>query len=99
MMKIQQLMKQAQEMQSRLERDLASLVIESSAGGGMVAVKMNGKKQLLSVKIDPEVLSPEESNMVADLVLIAVNDASRRVDEAVQSNMGNLAAGLGGLLG
>ncbi len=98
-MKIQQLMKQAQEMQSRLERDLASLVIESSAGGGMVAVKMNGKKQLLSVKIDPEVLSPEESNMVADLVLIAVNDASRRVDEAVQSNMGNLAAGLGGLLG
>lgn len=98
-MKIQQLMKQAHEMQSRLERDLASLVIESSAGGGMVAVKMNGKKQLLSVKIDPEVLSPEESNMVADLVLIAVNDASRRVDEAVQSNMGNLAAGLGGLLG
>jgi len=98
-MKIQQLMKQAQEMQSRLERDLASLVIESSAGGGMVAVKMNGKKQLLSVKIDPEVLSPEESNMVADLVLVAVNDASRRVDEAVQSNMGNLAAGLGGLLG
>lgn len=98
-MKIQQLMKQAQEMQSRLERDLASLVIESSAGGGMVAVKMNGKKWLLSLKIDPEVLSPEESDMVADLVLVAVNDASRQVDEAVESSMGNLGAGLGGLLG
>ncbi len=98
-MKIQKLMKQAQEMQSRLEQDLARLVIESSAGGGMVAVKMDGKKRLLSLKIDPEVLSPEESDMVADLVLAAVNDASRQVDEAVQSRMGSLGAGLGGLLG
>ena len=98
-MKIQKLMKQAQEMQSRLEQDLANLVIVSSAGGGMVEVKMNGKKWLLSVKIDPEVLSPEESDMVADLVLVAINDASRQVDEAVQSSMGNLGAGLGGLLG
>ena len=98
-MKIQNLMKQAQEMQSRLERDLAALVVESSAGGGMVAVSMNGKKLLLSIKIDPEVLSPEESDMVADLVLAAVNDASRQVDEAVQSSMGGLGAGLGGLLG
>lgn len=98
-MKIQKLMKQAQEMQTRLEQDLANLVIESSAGGGMVAVKMNGKKQLLSVKIDPEVLSPGESDMVEDLVLAAINDAARQVDEAVQSSMGNLGAGLGGLLG
>ena len=98
-MKIQKLMKQAQEMQTRLEQDLANMVIESSAGGGMVAVKMNGKKQLLAVKIDPEVLSPEESDMVADLVLAAVNDAARQVDEAVQSSMGNLGAGLGGMLG
>lgn len=98
-MKIQKLMKQAQEMQSRLEQDLAKLVIESSAGGGMVKVKMNGKKKLLSVTIDPEVLTPEESGMVSDLVLAAVNDAARQVDEAVQSSMGNLGAGLGGLLG
>lgn len=98
-MKIQKLMKQAQEMQSRLEQDLANLVIESSAGGGMVKVKMNGKKQLLSVAIDPEVLSPEEAGMVADLVLAAVNDAARQVDEAVQSSMGSLGGGLGGLLG
>ncbi len=94
-MKIQKLMKQAQEMQARLEQDLASLVVESSAGGGMVRVKMSGKKQLLSVEIDPEVLSPEESKMVADLVVAAVNDAVRQVDEAVQ---GSLGAGLGGLL-
>ena len=98
-MKIQKLMKQAQEMQARLEQDLANLIIESSAGGGMVAVKMNGKKHLLAIKIDPEVLLPEESDMVADLVLAAVNDASRQVDEAVQGRIGNLGAGLGGLLG
>jgi DNA-binding YbaB/EbfC family protein len=98
-MKIQKLMKQAQEMQSRLEEDLGKMVIESSAGGGMVAVKMNGKKHLLSVSIEPEVLNPDDADMVADLVLAAVNDASRRVDEAVQSTMGNLGAGLGGLLG
>ena len=94
-MKIQKLMKQAQEMQSRLEKDLANMVVESSAGGGMVSVKMDGKKNLISVKIDPEVLTPDESDMVADLVLAAVNDASRRVDEAVQSSMGSL----GNLLG
>lgn len=98
-MKIQKLMKQAQEMQSRLEEDLAKLVIESSAGGGMVTVKMNGKKQLLSVAIDPEVLSPEEAGMVTDMIVAAVNDAARQVDEAVQASMGNLGAGLGGLLG
>ncbi len=96
-MKIQKLMKQAQEMQARLEQNLAALVIEASAGGGMVSVKMNGKKQLLSVVIDPEVLTPEESDMVSDLVLAAVNDAARQVDEAVQSSMGDLGAGLGGL--
>ncbi|MFQ5526240.1 MAG: YbaB/EbfC family nucleoid-associated protein [Thermoanaerobaculia bacterium] len=96
-MKIQKLMKQAQEMQARLEQNLATLVIEASAGGGMVSVKMNGKKQLLSVVIDPEVLAPEESDMVADLVVAAVNDASRQVDEAVRSSMGDLGAGLGGL--
>lgn len=97
-MKIQKLMKQAQEMQARLEKDLARLVVEASAGGGMVAVKMNGKKELLAVKIDPEVLAPEESDMVADLVVAAVNDAMRQVDEAVQSSMGDLGAGLSGML-
>ena len=96
-MKIQKLMKQAQEMQARLEQSLSSLVVEASAGGGMVAVKMNGKKQLLSVRIDPEVLTPEESDMVGDLVVAAVNDAARQVDQAVQSSMGELGAGLGGL--
>ena len=98
-MKMQKMMKQAREMQSRLEQDLANMVIEASAGGGMVQVKMNGKKQVLAVSIDPEVLSPEEAGMVSDLVLVAVNDAARQVDEAVQSKIGTLGAGLGGLLG
>lgn len=96
-MKIQKLMKQAQEMQARLEEDLAQLEIESSAGGGMVTVKMNGKKHLLSVQIDPEVLSSDEAEMLGDLVLAAVNDAGRKVDEAVQASVGGLGAGLPGL--
>lgn len=97
-MKIQKLMKQAQEMQARLEHDLANMVIESSAGGGMVVVTMNGKKQMLSLTIDPEVLAPDEADMVSDLVLAAVNDAVRQVDEAIQSSMGSLGAGLSGLV-
>ena len=96
-MKIQKLMKQAQEMQARLEEDLAKLVIESTSGGGMVTVKMNGKKQLLGVVIDPEVLSSEDADMLGDLMIAAVNDAGRQVDEAVQSSVGGLGAGLPGL--
>ncbi len=96
-MKIKQLMKQAQQMQAQLERELADLSIESSAGGGMVTVTMNGKKELLSVTIDPEVLSGDDADMLADLVLAAVNDATRKVDEAVQSSVGNLGGGLPGL--
>lgn len=90
-------MKQAQEMQARLEQDLATLEVESSSGGGMVKVGMNGKKELLSVTIDPEILGGDDAEMLGDLILAAVNDAARKVDEAVQSKMGSLGAGLPGL--
>ena len=99
-MKIQKLMRQAQEMQNRMQRELAELEVEASAGGGMVTVKMSGHKQLLAVTIDPEIVAANDPAMLADLVLVAVNDAARRVDEAMQARLGSLAGGLpGGLPG
>jgi DNA-binding YbaB/EbfC family protein len=81
-------------MQERLKRELDDLQIEASVGGGMVTVKMNGAKQVTAVTIDPEVLDPKDPAMVQDLVLAAVNEAGRRVDEAVQSKLGGMTGGL-----
>jgi hypothetical protein len=94
MSSMRQLMKQAQEMQERLQRELADTVVETSVGGGMVTVKMSGHKQLVSVKIDPEVIDPEDPSMLEDLVLAAVNQAAREVEEALQNKMGSMAASL-----
>ncbi len=96
-MNIQKLMRQAQEMQQRMQRELAELEVEASAGGGMVTVRMSGHKQLLAVKIDPEIVAANDPAMLADLVLVAVNDAARRVDEAMQSRLGSMTGGLPGL--
>ena len=94
-MNIQKLMKQAAQMQERMQRELAALEVEGSAGGGMVSVKMNGHKQLLAVTIEREVLEPPDPEMLQDLILAAVNDASRKVEEAMQEKVGSLAGGLG----
>lgn len=94
MSSIRTLMKQAQEMQDRLQREIREVVVETSVGGGMVSVKMSGQKQLLAVKIDREVLDPEDPSMVEDLVLAAVNEANRRVDEALKEKVGSMAAGM-----
>jgi nucleoid-associated protein EbfC len=91
---MQQIMKQVQQMQEQLQKQLDDLVVEASAGGGMVAVKMNGQKQLVGVQIDPEVFASRDAEMLQDLVLAAVNEAARRVDEQLASRMGNLASGL-----
>ncbi len=96
MSSIRQLMKQAQEMQERLQRELAELVVEASVGGGMVTVQMSGHKLLESVKIDPEVIDPEDPAMLEDLVVAAVNEAARKVDETMQGKMGSMAASLPG---
>lgn len=93
MTNIRQLMKQAEEMQERMRRELADLVVEASVGGGMVTVQMSGHKQLVGVKIDPEVLDPEDPALVEDLVLAAVNEAGRKVDESLQERLGALAGG------
>ncbi|HEX2251657.1 MAG TPA: YbaB/EbfC family nucleoid-associated protein [Thermoanaerobaculia bacterium] len=94
MSSIRQLMKQAQEMQDRLQRELAETVIEASVGGGMVTVKMTGHKQVLAVKVDPEALDREDPSMLEDLLVAAFNEATRRVDETLQGKVGSMAASM-----
>ena len=91
---IQEMMKQAQEMQERLQKQMAELRIEASAGGGMVNVTVNGAKQLQSLKIDPDVVSKDSVEMLQDLIVAAVNDAHRRVDQAMTEKMGGMLPGL-----
>mgnify|MGYP000468803276 CR=1 FL=1 len=90
---MQQMMKQAQQVQERLQEEIAKIRVEASAGGGMVTVKMDGQKRVLGVSIDPEVVSDLE--MLEDLVMAAFNEAARRVDEEAQQKVGGLLGGLG----
>jgi len=94
MSSIRQLMKQAQQMQEKLQRELAELVVETSVGGGLVTVRMSGHKQLVSVKLEPEVMDPEDPGMLEDLIVAAVNEAGRKVEETMQGRVGSLASGL-----
>jgi DNA-binding YbaB/EbfC family protein len=93
-MNIQAMMKQAQQMQERLKKQMSELRVEATAGGGMVTVVVNGSKQLLSLKIDPEVVVKEDVEMLQDLILAAINDAHRKVDEALANQMQGMMGGL-----
>src|SRR5471032_2180626 len=93
-MDIQKMMKQAQQMQEVLQRQMGELRIEATAGGGMVTVVVNGHKQLQSLTIDPEVVSKDDVGMLQDLVVAAVNDAHRKVDEALASQMSGMMGGM-----
>jgi DNA-binding YbaB/EbfC family protein len=93
-MNIQSMMKQAQEMQERLKRQMADMRVEATAGGGMVTVVVNGVKQLQSITIDPEVVSKEDVEMLQDLITAAVNDAGRKVDEQLGQSMSGLLGGM-----
>ena len=93
-MNIQQMMKQAQQMQERLQKQMAELTVEATAGGGMITVKVNGAKQLLSIKIDPEVVSKDEVDMLQDLIVAAVNEAHRKAEEAMAQQMSGMMGGL-----
>jgi DNA-binding YbaB/EbfC family protein len=88
------MMKQAQEMQERLKKQMAELRVEATAGGGMVTVKVNGTKQLESITLDPEVVSKDDVEMLQDMIVAAVNDAGRKVDEQIAQSMGGLMGGL-----
>ncbi len=90
---MQNMMKQAQAMQQKLQEQIAAIRVEASAGGGMVSVKMDGHKNVLGVKIDPEVAGDVE--MLQDMVTAAFNEAAKKVDEESQSKMGGMLGGLG----
>jgi DNA-binding YbaB/EbfC family protein len=90
---ISELMKQAQQikqMQERLQQDMAALRIEASAGGGMVSVVVSGEKQLLTLRIDPEVVSKDDVGMLQDLIIAAINDAHRKVDAEMKTRVGGM---------
>ena len=89
-MNIQQMMKQAQQMQERLQQQMADLRVEGNAGGGMVTVVVNGAKQVQKLKIDPEVVSKDDVEMLQDLIVAAVNDGHRKADEEMQNKMGGM---------
>lgn len=93
-MNIQKMMQQAQQMQEKLQRQMADMRVEATAGGGMVTVVISGHKQLQSIKIDPEVVSKEEVDMLQDLIVAAINDAHRRCDELLASQMQGMMGGL-----
>ncbi len=95
-MNMQQLLKQAEEMQEKMQRDLTEAVVEATVGGGLVSCKINGHKTLLSVKIDPEAIDPEDPELLEDLVCAAVNDAQRKMDEKLRSKLGSMAGSLPG---
>ena len=94
-MNIAKMMKQAQEMQARMQETVKDIEVTQSVAGGMVEVAMSGDKLLTKVTIDPELLDPQDPQMVQDLVLSAVNEAARQVDEQLKGAMGGLAAGMG----
>jgi DNA-binding YbaB/EbfC family protein len=100
---IQKMLGQAQEMQQQMEQRLAATVVEATSGGGAVTVKMNGKKQVLSLKIDPSAISglvstggtnTADVEMLEDLIVAALNEAGRRADESLQSGLSGMLGGL-----
>jgi DNA-binding YbaB/EbfC family protein len=93
-MNIQKMMQQAQQMQERLQKQMSDMTLEASAGGGMVTVRVNGHKHVLGVTIDPEVVSKEDVEMLQDLIVAALNDAHRKVDEALAGQMQGMMGGM-----
>lgn len=93
-MNIQKMMRQAQEMQEKLQQQLRETTVEGTAGGGMVTVTMNGVKEVQGLKIDPEVVSAEDVEMLQDLIVAAIAEAQRRADELMSQQMGGMMGGM-----
>ena len=94
-MNIAAMMQQAKQMQEQMQKRMAETRVEATAGGGMVTVVVNGAKQVLSIRIDPEVVSKDDVEMLQDLIVAAVNDANRRAEEQVGQSMKGMLGGLG----
>jgi len=90
---------QFRQVQEKLEQQLDGLSVEASAGGGMVSVKMNGQKQLTELRIEPDVFKNKDQEMLQELILAAVNEANRRVDEELSKQVKDLTGGLPGIMG
>jgi DNA-binding YbaB/EbfC family protein len=97
---IQQMMKQAQVMQEKMAKEMDELRVDASAGGGVVTVEMKGNHEIIALKIDPEAVKDGDTEMLGDLIVAAINEANRKVDEAMKGKLGGmLPPGLGGLFG
>jgi DNA-binding YbaB/EbfC family protein len=96
---IQQMLSRLRQVQEDLEQKVNAVAVEASAGGGMVTVKMNGQKQIVDLRIEPDVFANKDQEMLQDLIRAAVNEASRRVDEELANQMKNLAGGIPGIAG
>jgi nucleoid-associated protein EbfC len=96
---LQQMLSKFRQMQDDLQRQVNNVNVEASAGGGMVTVKMNGQKQLVEIRIEPDVFASKDQEMLQDLIRAAVNEASRRVDDELASQMKNLAGNVPGMSG
>jgi DNA-binding YbaB/EbfC family protein len=95
---IQGMMKQAQQMQEKMAREMEDLRVEASAGGGVVTVQMKGNHEIISLKVDPEIVKEDDIEMLQDMIVAAINEANRKCDEAMKSTLGSmLPPGLGNL--
>ena len=92
---LQQLMSQAKQQYETLQRKMQEMVVDASSGGGTVTVKMDGRKQLLSLKIDPQAVKSGDVEMLQDLITAAINEAARKIDQSMQSTVGGLLGGMG----
>jgi DNA-binding YbaB/EbfC family protein len=96
---IQQMLSRLRQVQEDLQRQVNAVAVEASAGGGMVTVKMNGQKQIVDLRIEPDVFAGKDQEMLQDLIRAAVNEASRRVDEELANQLKNVAGGIPGIAG
>jgi nucleoid-associated protein EbfC len=96
---LQQMLAQFRQVQETLEKRIGEISVEASAGGGMITVKMNGQKQLTDVRIEPEVFKSKDHEMLQELMLSAVNEATRRVDEELSRQMKDLSGSMPSIVG
>jgi nucleoid-associated protein EbfC len=96
---LQQMLAQFRQVQETLEKRIGEISVEASAGGGMITVKMNGQKQLTDVRVEPEIFKSKDQEMLQELMLAAVNEATRRVDEELSRQMKDLTGGMSGIMG
>jgi DNA-binding YbaB/EbfC family protein len=95
---MQELLSQAKQQYETLQKKMQETVVEASSGGGSVTVRMDGRKQVLGIVIDPEAVKAGDIEMLQDLVMAAVNEAGRKVDEAMHASVGGMLGELGGIL-